>query len=94
MTARTKDRAGAGTAQRVIRADGDRWRVRFSERPPHPGVNALVFFCVTTNQRPYRVVEVDARELPDASALEALSDHELRDLFERSGSMDFPHRYP
>lgn len=79
--------------ERIIRADGDRWAVRLSDRSSGEDVSALVFFCRTTDQRPYRVVEVSRDRLADESDLEAFSEKELRNLFDASRSMDFPHEY-
>lgn len=76
-----------------IKADGDTWRARLSECPPRPETQAVVFFCVTTSQRPYRVVEVPADRLKNAEELEALRDSELRELFEASRSLDYPQMY-
>ena len=76
-----------------IRADGDRWRVRMGTEPPGPDLQAVLFFCETSGQRPYRVVEVSRERVPDAGALEALPAGELRKLFEASRSLDFPRSY-
>lgn len=78
---------------REIRADGDRWRVRLSADPPSPGIQALVFFPVTCDQRPFRVVEVPEERVGGEEALEALSERELRELFDEASSMGFPHSY-
>lgn len=79
--------------ERIIKADGDRWAVRLSDRSSGDDVRALVFFCRTTDQRPYRVVEVPRERLDDESDLEAFSEQELLDLFGSSRSMDFPREY-
>ena len=42
----------------TIKADGDRWKVRLGQDRPRPGIRVVLFFCATTDQRPYRVVEV------------------------------------
>lgn len=82
-----------GRARRQIRADGDRWSARLA-RGPSPGEPQVVlFFCLTTDQRPYRVVEVPRERIPDDDALLALPAAELEELFESSGSMDFPRNY-
>lgn len=78
---------------REIRADGDRWKVRLSADPPHPGTQALVFFPETCDQRPFRVVEVPEERVGSQEALDALSERELRELFQASSSMDYPHSY-
>lgn len=82
-----------GQARRRIKADGDTWSVRLAERPDAEGVQTVLFFCVTTSQRPYRVAQVPRERLPDADALAALSDRELEELYAASGSMDYPRSY-
>lgn len=72
---------------RKIEADGDTWVVRVGERREAPGVTTIVFFCKTTDQRPYRVAEVADDHVADADDLEALSERELMELFRNSGSM-------
>lgn len=76
---------------RTIKADGDRWRVRLGEDRPRPGVRVVLFFCETTDQRPYRVVEVPETRFPTQADLERLSEAELLELYRRSVSLDFPH---
>lgn len=78
---------------RRIKADGDRWRVQLGQDPPAPGRQTILFFCETTGQRPYRVVEVSRDRVEGPEELEALSDRELRELFEASRSLDFPRTY-
>jgi hypothetical protein len=78
---------------RKIRADGDVWRVQLSLHPPRPGVQAVLFFCVTTGQRPYRVVEVPEERISGPEDLDALPEREVAELFERSRSLDFPRTY-
>lgn len=72
---------------RELEADGDTWVVRVGERREAPGITTVVFFCRTTDQRPYRVAEVPDVRVADAADLEALSERELRELFRSSGSM-------
>lgn len=74
----------------TIKADGDRWRVRLGKDRPRPGIRVVLFFCETTDQRPYRVLEVpeDRFELQDD--LESLSRTELRQLYRQSTSLDSP----
>lgn len=72
---------------RKIEADGDTWVVRVGERREAPGVTTVLFFCETTDQRPYRVAEVPDDRVAGADDLEALSDRELTELFRDSGSM-------
>jgi len=79
---------------RRIRADGDIWSARLAERSSASDSRAILFFCVTRNQRPYRVVEVSAERVPDVESLATLGDDELRELFDASGPMDFPQTYP
>lgn len=79
---------------RKLRADGDRWRVQLGERPPSPDVQLVLFFCLTTDQRPYRVVEVPRERLPDDGALALLGKEKLKELFRASRSMDFPRGFP
>jgi hypothetical protein len=76
-----------------LRADGDVWRARLSAHPPRAGVQAVVFFCLTSRQRPYRVVEVPADRLPDEDALEALSEADLGEMFAESQSLGAPRTY-
>lgn len=76
---------------RRIKADGDRWRVRLGEDRPHPGVRVVLFFCETTDQRPYRVVEIPEDRFGSQADLERLSDAGLLELYRASGSLDFPH---
>lgn len=78
---------------REIRIDGDRWKVRPSRQRARPGRRAVVFFPVTCDQRPYRVVEVDEDRLAGDEPVASLSDRELRELFRSSRSMDFPRTY-
>jgi hypothetical protein len=77
--------------KRTIKADGDRWRVRLGNERPHPGVRVVLFFCETTDQRPYRVVEVPEERISSPEDLERLSDAELLELYRQSASMDYPH---
>jgi hypothetical protein len=74
----------------TIKADGDTWR---AESGGEGASRALVFFCESTNQRPYRVVAIDDRDgLPEE--IDQLSADQLRDLFDRSRSMGAPTSYP
>jgi len=56
-------------------------------------VQAVVFFCVTTGQRPYRVVEVPSERVAGLEDLEALSEADLGDLFRQSRSLGSPRTY-
>lgn len=78
---------------RTIRIDGDRWKVRLSQEPPSPGVRALVFFPTTSDQRPYRVVEVSQERVDTIEDLERLSERELEEFYRKASSMDYPHGY-
>ena len=78
---------------REVRIDGDRWRVKLGEEPPRAGRRAVVFFPVTCDQRPFRVVEVDEERISGPEALEALSERELVRLFEESSSLGAPRTY-
>lgn len=78
---------------RKIRADGDVWRTQLSAHPPRAGVQAILFFCVTTRQRPYRVVEVPSERVAGPEDLEALTESELGELFARSRSLGAPRTY-
>lgn len=76
---------------RTIKADGDLWRVRLGQDRPHPGVRVVLFFCETTDQRPYRVVEVPESRFTSQTDLERLSDKDLLELYRQSVSLDYPH---
>jgi hypothetical protein len=77
---------------KMIKAKGDTWRGKVSERPHRCGYQTVVFFCASNGQRPYRVVEVPTDQLASQSDLDALSEGELLDLFRESHSMGFPPR--
>lgn len=68
----------------AIKAAGDTWEVRLGERP-RDGFHTVLFFCTTTNQRPYRVCEVPADSF--SGGLDGLTDADLQDLFALSGSL-------
>lgn len=74
-----------------IKAEGDVWRAELAEEA---GERVVVFFCQSTDQRPYRVVRLDADRSGGSEALEELSEEELQDLFEASRSMGIPRDYP
>ncbi len=73
----------------TIKAGGDTWRAEVENQG---GDATVVFFCETTNQRPYRVVRAGGPMGDDE--LSALSADDLRGLFERSRSMGAPIEYP
>lgn len=77
-------------SERRLKADGDAWSVRLGEASEREGFRTLLFFCVTTNQRPYRVVEVPEERLADQDSLGELDDAALAELFRASRSMGFP----
>jgi riboflavin biosynthesis pyrimidine reductase len=79
--------------ERQIRIDGDRWKVKLSRTRSGPGLQALVFFPVTCDQRPYRVVEVSEERVGGEDALDRLSERELRELYLEGGSMGHPRSY-
>lgn len=76
--------------ERYIDKDDERWFVKLAEFPPHPGVDAIIFFPRNA-QRPYRVVEVPAGRFGSQEALEKLQDSELMELFEGGDMMDYGH---
>ena len=78
------------TEGRKLKADGDVWSVRLGEPSGRPGFHTLLFFCLTTNQRPYRVVEVPDDRLADQADVEGLDDAALQELFRASRSMGYP----
>jgi hypothetical protein len=75
----------------MIEADGDRWRVRLGNDRPRPGVRVVLFFCETTDQRPYRVVEVSEERFRTQADVEGLSSEETLELYRGSVSLDYPH---
>lgn len=78
---------------RKFKAEGDSWSVRLSEKSPSPEVQVVLFFCLSTDQRPYRVVEVSREGIPDEAALKSMSEQELEELFRASNSMGFPRTF-
>ena len=77
-------------SERKLKADGDTWSVRLGETSEREGFRTLLFFCVTTNQRPYRVVEVPEERLADQAAVDKLDDASVEELFRASRSMGYP----
>lgn len=73
-----------------IKADGDRWRVRLGEDRPSPGVRVVLFFCASTSQRPYRVVEVPEDRFVSQQDLDRLSSSDLAELYQQSTSLSVP----
>lgn len=79
------------SARLTLRAEGDTWRVRLGGTEDEP---VLLFFCVTTDQRPYRVVRVAPGRFSDGEDLRQLSEDDLRALFQGSKSLGAPVEYP
>lgn len=79
---------------RKIKADGDTWSVRLAEHEEDPETRTVLFLCITSNQRPYRVLEVPRASLPSERKLDALNESELKQLFRKSGSLGCPRGYP
>ena len=79
---------------RELKADGDTWSARLSEQPADGDVRLVLFFCISSDQRPWRVAEVAAARVPDEESLDRLDESELRALYDASGSMDIPREYP
>jgi len=69
-----------------IKADGDVWRPVLEETGES---RSIVFFCTSNGQRPYKVVAAGDDLRTDADVA-ALTEDALRDLFDRSGSMNTP----
>ena len=69
----------------TIKAAGDTWEVRLGERSRDDGRQTVLFFCTTTNQRPYRVSEVPVEDL--AGGLESVGADSLQEIFAASGSL-------
>ena len=67
---------------RRITAGGDTWTVRLGTEPTSPDVQVILFFCDTTGQRPYRVVEVPKAELAGSDEFASLTESDLQALFE------------
>jgi len=79
---------------RKITMAGDTWTVRLGSEPTGPDVQVVMFFCVTTGQRPYRVVEVPKEELAGPDEFANLGAADMETLFEASQSMGFPPQFP
>ncbi|WP_419948071.1 hypothetical protein [Candidatus Palauibacter sp.] len=74
-----------------IKADGATWRATLAEEG---GEHLVVFFCTSSDQRPYRVVRVDADRYAGSGAFDEIPEEELRALFAASRSMGIPEDYP
>lgn len=77
-----------------IRADGDTWTARLGDKRTGATTRPVLFFCTTTDQRPYRVVEVPVDRFDADADLDGLTEEELRGLFADSRSMGVPREYP
>lgn len=77
-----------------IKADGDTWMARLGDKRTGATMRPVLFFCTTTDQRPYRVVEVPADRFDGAEDLDGLTEEDLRGLFADSRSMGVPREYP
>lgn len=75
----------------TLKADGDSWRARLGGTRDEP---VVLFFCVTTDQRPYRVVRVASGRFSADAELARLSEDDLRAMFEASRSLGAPLEYP
>ena len=75
-----------------IKADGDTWRAELGDEGS--GGRVVVFFCATTDQRPYRVVEIEAGQYTGETGLDEASAEEVQALFDASRSMGAPKDYP
>lgn len=73
-----------------IKADGDTWR---AELAADGDERIVVFFCTTTDQRPYRVVQV-AEDRFTPEGFDEIAEDELQALFDASSSMGAPKDYP
>ena len=80
-----------GLLSAKIKADEDTWRAELAEDSTGP---IVIFFCTTTNQRPYRVVEIESTQAESDLDLQDFSEEELRTLFDASRSMGAPKDYP
>lgn len=76
-----------------LKADGETWIVRLGERVEREGFRTVLFFCETTNQRPYRVIEVPEESIQGPDDLQALDEAAIKALFEASRSLGYPQRY-
>lgn len=74
----------------TIKADGDRWYARLGQDRPRPGTRVVLFFCQTTDQRPYRVVAVAEDRFSSQADVDKLTRDELMELYRGSTSLDAP----
>ena len=76
----------------AIKADNDTWTAELGG-PAREGFRAVVFFCSSNGQRPYRVAEVPTERFATQDDLDRLSKDEIRELFEETGSMGVPRTF-
>jgi len=76
----------------AIKVDNDTWTPSLGG-PASEGFRAVVFFCSSNGQRPYRVTEVPAERFASQDDLDRLSEDETRELFAVTGSMGAPQSY-
>ena len=76
----------------ALKSDNDTWTAQLGE-PSRAGFRAVVFFCSSNGQRPYRVTEVPVERFSSQDDLDRLSEEELRELFANTGSMGAPRSY-
>ena len=74
-----------------IKADGATWRAEVADES---GERLVLFFCVSTDQRPYRVVRADGAGTAGTESLDEMPEEALRALFDASRSMGIPQDYP
>ena len=75
-----------------IKADNDTWRAQLGSSDREE-FRAVVFFCSSNGQRPYRVVEVPTDRFASQDDLDRLSEADLRALFDETTSMGAPRTY-
>ncbi len=76
----------------AIKVDNDTWTATLGG-PSREGFRAVVFFCSSNGQRPYRVAEVPAERFASQDDLDGLSADEVMELFADTGSMGVPRNY-
>ena len=69
-----------------IKADNDTWSAQLGSSD-REGYRAVIFFCASNGQRPYRVVEVPHDRFASQDDLDRASESDLRDLFSETVSM-------
>jgi hypothetical protein len=76
----------------MIKADNDTWSAQLGGAA-REGHRAVVFFCASNGQRPWRVVEVPEDRFATQEDLERLSEEDLRELFGDSVSLGAPRTF-